>query len=373
MQPHVNAAGNQALADLQGQNTAAALRKITTIQAAQLRQANRPNPVLQAILTSRFNIGGSGGGVSPLIGRTLKAIGPGLAKLAASAGPAGLALAGIAIVAAGAALAVAKLSETAMDGAKALKSISQGRAATGGSYRDFEALRAAGSIAGTSPESLASSISEAIQSGAGAALAQKLGISTVRGPFGDLNDAAAANKIINAIANAGSRGEADRMAAQLGDKSLAQFFDLTPAEKKLIGQGAAGAPDDRSVRAARDVSAQFAILGATVERITRGGLFVKIMAGVGAGLELVNRFVARFESFLNAIDAVLDRIMNALGMKQGQTAQERNTRAVEANTQALREFGTFGGGANAARALPSGLRGHHMGDAAVRNALGGAF
>lgn len=366
LQSQVDAAAQKALASLQGQNTAAALRKITTIQVAQIRQANKPNPVLQAILTSRFNIGGSGGGVSPLIGRTLKAAGPALLRLAAAAGPAGNAIAAAGAAAIAAAFAINKMASVAIERAKVLKSIGQGRAATGGSLRDFESLRAASQIAGTSPDALASQISEALQSGAGAALAQRLGISTVRGPFGDINDAAAANKVIAAIANAGSQGEADRLASQSGNKSLGQFFNLTPGEKKLISEGAAGAPSERSVRAGRELSAQMDRLAASFERLLRSAPVVAFMEGLARAFEILTEMIDNWVRLINFIASKL-----GVG-QQVKDVQKEHTDAMKTHAKALRDFGTFGGGPNAAGALP-GIRGQHLGDAAVRNALGGAF
>jgi len=301
------------------------------------------NKLMQAVLTSRIGLGGAGGAsVMPLVGR--------MVGVAAGAGPAGLAIAGV-VAALGAVAAVAWRASSGLASLGAM------------AYRTGAPLSQAGraqalSMAGIDSEA---AYQASMSSGVARGLMSGRGVSLMGGVFGNQNRTDYGLEVFKMIAGAKSESDAQRIARAFGQDDGMKAFYLRKDQKAFIAGG--GLRQDAGAMQL-GIQAEF-----DKERLGKRweSLVMKVQAKL---LPIVERVLAGLETFF----AWLDKIMRKLGFG-GEGAGsvnpvEKNTRAIDENTRALKEYReVIGGGGRAARAIPRGLEGHRLSDPSFREAV----
>lgn len=355
---------------------------------ARLDRLNAPAPTLaqrlgQAALSTRFNIGGQSGGVSPLVGRTLNALG----MSGATAGPVGLALAAITLTA----MALKSLAEAAQDGAKALKEISDTASITGGTGAQSGALRGLG-ISGDFANSLRERLATdplamlgAAQSGVGRVTPSVYG--------GSQNNAAVVLEVLGKLRAEQDPNERIRKARMMGAESL---LPLTNASDKATASllktaEALGRLSDANKTTSSDWDAATKRMGLVQDRL-KGALFqafgpgmIAVVSKLSSGAEKLADFAEKFpQKLLNSfevaaiisnpimaapIHAAFDALRKQTGVNNpAAAATNGNTKALQ-NLTYLLSSQIYGGGSRASGALPSGLTGMNLNQAAQNHAL----
>ena len=208
--------------------------------------------------------------------------------------------------------------------------------------------------------SAARGLQGALQGGYGAGFGIQAGINPVGGPFGDIDYAAKLKKALRYIAGAGSFDQARRRAEGLGIPEAANLYNTSDYTKQRIGTPLTKfSPGD--MRAANDF---MIAIGRFVELVVNraGKSLAPTMERWAQALTVVTDLLAKFFDW---IDKIVERIRKALGIADNgqKSAQERNTKAIDDNTRAMKEFReTLGGGPRAQRSLPSGFNGLNFGN-----------
>ncbi|TXH19683.1 MAG: hypothetical protein E6R03_00235, partial [Hyphomicrobiaceae bacterium] len=220
-----SAAVADAIQQLHGQasgGNAGAVRKLAAMQAMQMRgQGGIGQKLMNLVYSTRFGIGG-GGGVQPLIGRTMQA-------LSAIHPAAGAAVTGITL-----------MTTAAMAAANRLNGIAMGQAIGGGPAGQSAAVNRAAQYFGMSGPELAQRLQSGLESGYGPGAAARYGINPVGGPYGDNNYNAKAIKFLRGLGNETSFEEARRRAEMVGIPELADFQKLSKADRESLIQDVGG-------------------------------------------------------------------------------------------------------------------------------------
>lgn len=351
--------------------------------------ASPAQKLAQVLLTSRFGAGG----LMPLVGRSLAALGVG----GAAAGPAALVMAGLAAVGVGLHAFVSMLGEAA----SALSDFRAAAMQSGGSTGDISRLTSMGmspgSIAGK-----AAALTQRMSMLGGDPFAMlagmKLGVQLPIGrPFGKTNEAETFLAVIEGLRKVKSAEEQLRLARMLG---VDADMDLVRASDKVFEAMKRDAAlrtkffDERTQQNAADVSAGFIRVNNAMDnlKVTLSKPFLADMANALAGLaEIMNTVAAIMNKNAIALRAALAGaltivfgplavpLLGALsalggkGQKDHQSALDQNTDALN-NLAGVFKEGTYGGGERTRGAVPSALKGLMLGGAIAGNSLRlGAF
>lgn len=325
--------------------------------------------VMQAVMTTRFNIGKNGVGVSPLIGRTLAALSGagGAAGAAGAAGGAGLA--GVGAVAGPVALAVAAIigfTKATLWAGEQLKEMAGDLVTGGGSAYESSVARGIGQATGLGPNA-AAQFQQRISGGVGAGFAAGIGINPIGGPFGDINYNAKLIKAAEAIMRAPNLEAARRLAEGLGTPELANLKMYSKSTQQDILKRFGGGASQAEMASGMELSYwtgrltdQFMVLAARI--------LMPAIKTLTVFFEWIQKIIAALE--------VMYRLLYPFGGSGGQSSNpvKENTQAIEENTRAIKEMReTMGGGQRAARALPNRLNGLNLSDDAVRRGLAGGM
>lgn len=315
---------------------------------------------------------GNGAALSNILNGGLQA-GGGAAGAAAAAGPL--------IVALAAAAAAVVSFKTAVDsGTQALRV----RSRIGGTFGEAGTAASYARAIGLSPDAAAELSANIRGGGTAGAAAARAGISPVRGPYGDMNDAKAFIRAIDLIARSKNFDQARRTAAEFGMPDLAQAYYLDGKTRQQLANGGPQMTDSDS-RAIANFNAQLTILTRNFEGLARV-VALPALAVVNIGLSSLNTALAAVTKTISnnwgwikffmfgpvggaAISAAEwmnkqqeDRSKQTKGMEN---AINENTRAVNANTRTIE-----GGGSRARGAIPQYISGENMKPAMDRIELG---
>lgn len=207
-----------------------------------------------------------------------------------------------------------------------------------------------------------------IQSGAGAAMAARLGINPIGAPYGDINYTRKLLVAIEALRRETNDARARRMAEILGIGDLywmrgisnVSFNALkmsTMIPTKQAGKNAA------ELEAARmRVGNAFGGVGEAFGRAASPALIIGFNA-LASSVERASLGLKLFAYGVEAIMSGIGRLMDRLPWLRGGADGEKSNRdALNENTRALKEFrDTIGGGRRARGAMPDGFRPNNMG------------
>lgn len=343
------------------------------------------------ILSTRFNLGGRGIGASPLIGRSLAALG--LQGGSAAMVGAGVGAAVIGFQVAG--VALREFTRQVGEAARTVSEFGQARTLSGGTTRQIAALQALGvqDIAGQ-----AGAFRERISSDPTAMLAAaQLGVrATPRGLSGTANEAAGFLKMLEGLRNItadlpANATAAERLAANERQLRLARVLgqeavldELRVSERVWQARRRDIALRERLFDPATEQSARD--LRGEMERLTRAQENLQV-GMTRRGFGMAGRDIGQLASNLNTLTDTIDRmgpvvdtalatfrygLMNFPGMRflfGNMGGTDPQTKATQDNTKAVQDLSstikqTVGGGPRAANALPPGLSGD-----ALRRAL----
>lgn len=325
---------------------------------------NRPAPSRIALLgqvasTSRFNLGGA----SPLVGRSLAALGLGKE-----------AIGGFSIAAGGAAaagVALHKLADFANEGGRALKQVRDSAIISGGTPRESALIRALGGTAAEAAALRERLATDPLAMSAGASL----GVRASPAPFGSPNNARIWLKTLEGL-RATTEGEVRLTRARmLGVEALLPLTYMSDKAWNSLRRTAEGLGDlEASMgNSGADFDASARRWEMAMERL-KGSVFTALGPDMGRiadaysdSLEKMSEGVVRNKDFfkemmVGAVAAFLPLskvTMNAEGAgntagsaaAQQYKATEANTRAIERQTQ-LMQGQTYGGGPRTASGIP---------------------
>lgn len=242
--------------------------------------------------------------------------------------------------------------------------------AAGGNAGSAKALSGYGSALGIAPGDLARQIQSAIGSGGTASgYAAGLGINTMGGPYGDINYAAKSKKILDDIMYSKDMETAIRKSEMLGMPEMAQLQNLSPMTKKMLGSSTGMSAKDTQVFA--DFNAQLGIFVNHLKTLG-SGLLGELLAKLNMVLTIVNAANAGMVMMWEGIMSFIKKIASWLGINmesKREDAINKNTEAVHGLRKAIEGRETMGGGARAQAAVPSGINGLNLNEAAYRAAL----
>jgi len=333
---------------------AAAIRLKNRAQRA-LNMQNPANQLAAAQARTRYTPGGAGLPLGfdllkhgpQLFGTGMAGMGGGIANVASQS----MNLAGTGIFAAIAGLAIAMQKAAEYIG-------SVGRSvASAGNVQGLEAYSEAGGFGSASGG--ARSVQAAIQSGFGAGYAQQAGINIVGGPGGDNDYGGKLRKALKFIANSNSMDQARRRAEGLGIPEAANLYNSSQAMKDRIGKPINPLTTE-DVRAAND----FQIAMSRLAELFKNSFGRMISHDLELIAMKVTFVTDALEKFFKWLDSIYAFIADKLGIKSGNSPKDANTKAVEDNTRALKDFReTLGGGPRASGAIPKGINGVNFGHA----------
>lgn len=345
----------------------AALRQMTALsgQVARLGQgASGFGPALRrAIMSTRFGLGG-GGGVQPLVGQVMNVLG--------KSGPIGVA------VAAGAAVIMSFVAVVKSAGDQ-IKAFTGQMLEANTSATSMQALNRIGSLLGGDMAGRARQFRETIASnGIAMDAAMRAGINPIKDPFGRTDYGADFLKALKQIAFASSEAEARRLAQLYGQPDMARAYYLSDSTKRYMLNQGEKAPSRASMQAAEEFTfwlEDFKRVGMEFVREVGAPLLsglskvTRFLVGLAQGLKSIGEFIANSP----ILSAIVYGLIGAIGGGDGkkvQTALDRNTAAINANTRALGDQrGIYGGGQRAQRALPSRVKGLYLNDRVYRQGL----
>jgi hypothetical protein len=338
--------------------------------------------IARSLLSTRFPVLGSsmlGKDVLNIAGINPQAVLKSVAALGPAADMAGAALGPftIALIAATAQFNIAKLS------ADAINADRKANAITGGTAQQSAAARAIAGSVGLNTSAITGVSSTIASGGVAGAVGMRLGISPIRGgAVGDLNDAAAFTKVTDAIRRAKSDREAMRLAEIFGNRELVQVRDLSDGTYNRLKRSGASNVNQR--KEAAEFEAQMTIFFNELDRLKyslspvvrdlalfTGGIneLFNIFSGNTDWIKLVNGLsrtgdVGGFG--IPGIGYIIDQINGMNGKKEEAAAREKQTRAINENTRAIKQGReVIGGGSRSQSAIPAGINGMTI-DAAIQ-------
>lgn len=380
-----------------------------------LRGPRFSDRISRAVLSTRFNVGGQNVGVSPLVGQSLGAVG---LRGGAAAGVA-VGLLGVVAAMAAATAALRTFVRAARDGAEALRETAAAAAVTGGNAGNLARLEALGLSPQTIQQLSAAVAGAASGGGYGTVAAARAGLNIMPGPHGALNQAEQLQKGIEYVAGLSRWEDRLREARMLGLDGIISTIEALRRNRAAYdadAQARAAVADPATLQAAAD-------LGFSLERVK--GSFVTLLQAlakpflkdaaaafntVADGLREVAQFVNQNPALIRALVQPLrhffdfalwgaKQLIAGLEMitvlpagtlknfeatvasiaqrweehrkrldQQHQSAVDRNTAALNANSQLLKA-GTYGGGPRTQGAIPRHLSGELLRQAIRSNSL----
>lgn len=359
-------------------------------------------------MSSRFSLGGGGGQIMPLVGQTLKALGP---EIASAFGPA--AVAALGPLAAGVAIAgtgLKLLFDAANTAAQSLTTFNQAMITSGGTASEQGRLNSLGGAIGLSPQDLAQmsrTLADRLAtSGVAAGMGQKAGIVDSGNPFLQLDKAKALGKAFDYIASSKTSLENATIAARAwGLESVLLARNLneqTQQQLKNDGMISASIANPKTLQAATMFNAQVSRLKSGFQDITTviGSEamqaltpFIELAANGVKNLAIVLNLAKSFNDFImGPIRALTEILVDLASLNFTKAKADFNDiltgkflkdpahdlkDAAASMLQATKQ-GMTGGGERARGALPSGWNGTNMNmswgaaDASRMGAFGGA-
>lgn len=381
----------QQLTQARGSRNVSAQMDLEYLVAQQQKRVNRianpPQPMnkwLQVLSTSRFGYGGSLGGIHPLVGRTLAAMGMG--------GPEGMAIAAAGVAAIAATKAIYDLASSASEAANSMERIRLSLGSSSSTTARLTGLAGAIGLSAGDVGGLSASINQRIsEDGLARATAAGMGVFQMPRPFGSVDEGKNLLKIAEGLRAIGDEAEAIRRARLLGAEALLPLRNLSESTFSKLKMDAAikGTIFDK------DLAEKGAEFQAAASRV--GGAVENILAVIGRPvMERVANFLNNMADGLERIADWLDKHRDFIeGMASGaegampfgevlpfltgpgaKQAMDDHAQELRDNTQALREMqetyksAYYGKGERMNRAIPEGVRG---GEALRRMLAGGGM
>lgn len=303
------------------------------------------------ITSSRFGAGG----LMPLVGKTLDLLG---------------------VEAVAAAAAVKLLWDAAVNAAQSLTEFRQSMLTSGGSASETGRLGTIGRITGVDdPAGLSRSLSDALKdNGAGSAAGSRLNIKDYgNGLSGPTDKAANLLRVLDTIGDRNvikSDQEAIRLARALHVEQVLIYRDVSDTTKEMGRQAALASTVAHGQGAGKDAAefnAQMGIMSTWFDTLATGigSSFlpqatgaVELFGDIAHGLHNIYTFAKPLIDLTNNLSplALYKRLHDAAAAADAQLnkdATDRNTEALNKNTDAALKQGTYGGGANARGAVPA--------------------
>jgi hypothetical protein len=340
--------------------------------------------IARSLLSTRFPVLGSSmlgkdvlniAGINPqAVLKSVAALGPAAEMAGAALGP--LAVAAIAVTAA---FNVAQLS------AGAINADRRANAASGGSAAQSASANAIAGSIGLNGSAISGLSNTIAGGGAASAIAMQLGISPVRGGLtGDMNDAKAFTKVTDYLRRIKRPEDALRTAELLGNRDLVQVRDMSQGTYDRLKKVQGSTQEQRT--AAADFDAEMVIFNKQLDQLKyslspvvrefatfTGGIndFLNIIQGKGGSWDavvkgLTSGGIVAGNPIVTSIGQIVEHLMGGDSKKQEAAAREKQTRAINENTRAIKQSREIiGGGSRAQGAIPSGITGREI-DAAIR-------
>lgn len=297
------------------------------------------------LMSSRFG----SGGLMPLVGQTINALG---------------------IEAVGAAAAVKLLWDAANDAAQSLTEFRAAMNTSGGTASEVAKLNATGL---SDPAGLSRTLSDALKdNGAGTAAGTRVGIhdygNALSGPVDKANNLL---KVIDTIGNRNktSDEEAIRLARALHVEQVLALRDVSDTTKNMAKDAArasAEAHNPDAVKNAAEFNAQMSITSTWFDTL-KTDIGESFLPQASGAVELIGDLAHGLHDLYGVVKPLVDltSYITPLGLykllHEGAAAAdaklneatERNTEAINRNTDAAIKAGTYGGGDRARNAFPS--------------------
>lgn len=346
-----------------------AMRAVASL-APQMAKMNAPKKgfghyAMQAVMSSRYGVGGSGGGgVQPLIGRSVQALG---------------ALGGAAVGAAGALAMLVTGVKVVLSSVHSIGGFVSRMSSAGTTAGSQVALDRLGALLGGNGSQMAQAFASNISGGTGAGFAARAGINPNSSPYGDFDMGSKFLRYAEYVARSQSYRDAQRKAIGVGSPELANLYYLNRENRgRLFNRRSGYGQGD--MRDSVNGQASMAMLGQSFEKLMN---------------KLAIRFAPALMRIVDWISSLVDRLTNAWasvpeGVKQMffgasyssadrandglRRADDEHIRALRDNTRALRDSReTQGGGGRAQGVIPRNIPGSRLGDPAYRIALEGGI
>ena len=320
--------------------------------------------------SSRFSVGGGGGSgaLMPLVGQALNLIGPAFASLA---GPIGAVVGGFAL-----------MYSAADSAAKAITAFRDSMIVSGGTTSETALMGAIGKLGGISDMAgAARTLADKLGTdGAAAAFGQQAGGSDNSSAWSKMDKATNLLKFIDHIVSLKTPdAAAARFARVEGLEWALKFRDASEGmyenfkKSALLINPVINNPDNKRNAANFDIE-QARMSMAWEGFITRIG--ARLMPGLTSIVGAVANILEKLNGWMDRLSIWWDRLMGKKDTPAANnSALDRNTRAHEDNTQALKS-GVYGGGERARGAVPSawgGMNAKNWGPGTGQAALLGAF
>jgi len=340
--------------------------------------------IARSLLSTRFPVLGSSmlgkdvlniAGINPQSAlKAVAALGPAVEGVTMVLGPLA-----VAVIALTAAFNLAQMS------AEAINADRKANALSGGSASQSASANAIASSVGLNGSAISGVSSKIAGGGMASAVAMRLGISPIRGGMvGDLNDAAAFTKVTDAIRRAKSNQDALRLADIFGNRELAQVRDMSEGTYNRLKKVQGSTQEQRT--AAADFDAEMTIFNKQLDQLKyslsplvkefadfTGGIneFLNIIQGKGGSWRDAIHGIAAGAGLgiapgITGIAQIVDHLMGGDSKKQEAAAREKQTRAINENTRAIKQGReVIGGGSRSQSAIPAGINGMTI-DAAIQ-------
>lgn len=323
-------------------------------------QRGPTHPVMQAIMTSRF---GMGGGVQPLVGRSLAAL--------SSLGPAGMA-------AAAAVVAVGALGMAANHAAGLIRNLAGARFTSGGTPGQIGMMaglaagtgQSVGGIAGQSRELALRLASDPYARMAGQQYGVKPDYLANNPMHAKLNTAENYLKLAQGILNDANESRAVRAARATGMENILGMRDMSPGLRNRLLNMNAEMMTPQGRQAAADLQGTLGLLSLSMQKLLMSA--TPLIEGFAGGALLLSNIIDYLikvaKTVLNIPGLLYQGIRSLLGLDNTYDlinqkikniwdpakAQDEQTRAIKDNTKELRQFrnGLWGGGERAKGAMP---------------------
>jgi len=341
--------------------------------------------IARSLLSTRFPVLGSSmlgkdvlniAGINPqAVLKSVAALGPAAEMAGAALGP--LAIAAIAVTAA---FNLAKMSAEAINNDRTANALSGGSSAQSASANAI-----AGSI-GLGSGAISGVSSKIAGGGMASAVAMRLGISPIRGGMiGDMNDAAAFTKVTDAIRRAKNNEAGLRLADTFGNRELVKVRDMSEGTYDRLKKVQGSTQEQRT--AAADFDAEMVIFNKHLDELKYH--LSPVVKMVGDWVDALNQLIGGATSGdigdivsgaakavvggmqlggfgIPGLSQLIDQLSGMNGKKEEAAAREKQTRAINENTRALKNSReVIGGGNRSQSAIPSGITGREI-DAAIR-------
>ena len=301
------------------------------------------------------------------VGKQFAGAGSMLAPLAGAVAPVVLALTAMTVTAA----AWVKVTQ---EGHKAIRDFTVGLNTVGGTGRQAGGALLAGSAVGLGAGDISGLGARIGSDPIARSVAAKAGIPTLRGDYGDINDAEAGRKALRYIASIEDPTMRRREAIGLGDPRLADFGRLNPGLQNRLLNPAMTGMGDGSLNTAARLNGELQVFGQSLKEFTAvlagpglktANLVLPMLSAQIGTLARVSEFVlGPVNDFLNKMDAIQQALDNFFNPAK---QDDKVLNELKKQTKTLSEMkdGIYGGGPNA-RSSGTKVRGGPTNDALER-------